>query len=831
MTRREDEYPRGRDGEDVMGTRCEIGRPGGLDARTMGAPVRRRPLWRAAVLAALLLPWVAPSPAFAAGRVALVVGNGAYTQTSPLANPVNDARAVGAALVRIGFDVKVLENLDEDAMDDALGEFEEDSVAADVALLFYAGHGMEMNGANYLIPVDARLASASAVSRETVALDSVLAAMAGAGTRIVILDACRNNPFVRSMRGAARANVRSGGLAAVASGEGLLVAYAAAAGDVAADGDRSENSPYTTALLEHLERPGVDVRVMLGDVGAEVRGRTGDQQPFVYSSLSGELHLVGDDSDVTVADDAVIAARLQQETTFWDSVRNSTNPAAFDSYLRAYPNGRFADLARNRLVRLRGAVGDPPPTAAADHGDIEQIDIARLRLMAGQGDARAQTELGERYEEGRGMGRDYGMAVSWFRRAAEQGHAPGQAALGFMYDNGRGLPHDDGEAVRWYRSAAEQGDARGQNNLGVMYDHGRGVPRDVGEAVRLYRLAAEQGRVFGQSNLGVMYEHGRGVPRDVGEAVRLYRLAAEQGDVRGQYNLGLIYEHGRGVPRDDGEAMRLYRLAAGQGHATAQLNLDRMSILRSRQPGGVFRDCPSCPEMVVIPAGTFQMGSPASESFRDDDEGPQHLVTVSSFALGVTEVTWDEWEACERSGECGEPSGWWDRSRGKHPVTDVNWEDAQAYVAWLSAETGAAYRLPSESEWEYAARAGTTTPFHTGATISTDQANYNGDFVYGSGRRGVNRDGTTPVKTFAPNAFGLHDMHGNAWEWVDDCWHDNYRGAPIDGTAWTVGGDCVRRVLRSGGTGAPWSLRSAARDWINSVPQLDVGFRVARTLD
>ena len=239
--------------------------------------------------------------------------------------------------------------------------------------------------------------------------------------------------------------------------------------------------------------------------------------------------------------------------------------------------------------------------------------------------------------------------------------------------------------------------------------------------------------------------------------------------------------------------------------------------------GRVFRDaCDGCPEMAVIPAGRFMMGSPRSEEGRFNNEGPRRRVSVRSFALGVKEVTFDEWAACVHGGGCGgrrpHDQGWgW----GARPVTRVSWEDAQAYVSWLSAETGAEYRLPSESEWEYAARAGTTTPFHTGATISTDQANY-----------GRNRRRTTPVGSFAPNAFGLYDVHGNVWEWVEDCLHDRYRGAPSDGTAWLRGGNCGRRVLRGGSWfNDPRLLRSGARFWdATEIRGIGVGFRVARTL-
>ena len=282
------------------------------------------------------------------------------------------------------------------------------------------------------------------------------------------------------------------------------------------------------------------------------------------------------------------------------------------------------------------------------------------------------------------------------------------------------------------------------------------------------------------------------------------------------------------------ERQRLAAEAAAAEAERQRLATEARRRAASWRPGQVVSDgCDGCPEMAVIPAGSFMMGSPASEEGRRDREGPQHRVTLRSFALGATEVTFDEWEACVRGGGCNGyrpgDQGW---GRGSRPVIWVSWEDAQAYASWLSAETGAAYRLPSESEWEYAARAGTTTPFHTGATISTDQANYDGDFTYGSGRLGTYRGRTTPVGTFAPNAFGLYDVHGNVFEWVEDCWHSDYAGAPNDGTAWTSGGNC-RRVLRGGSWFYdPRPLRSAARRRNTSEGRLDyAGFRVARTLD
>ena len=253
---------------------------------------------------------------------------------------------------------------------------------------------------------------------------------------------------------------------------------------------------------------------------------------------------------------------------------------------------------------------------------------------------------------------------------------------------------------------------------------------------------------------------------------------------------------------------------------------------KTLEPGTVFQDCPECPEIVVVPSGEFMMGSPDSEPDREDDEGPVHRVTIpASFAVGKYEVTFDEWDACVAAGGCShkpEDKGW---GRGRRPVINVSWDDAQEYVRWLSKKTGKTYRLLSEAEWEYVARAGTTTPFHTGATISPSQANFNGNKTYNGSTKGEYRKRTIPVGSFGANQFGLHDVHGNVYEWVQDCWIDNYKGAPSDGRAWTAG-DCSRRVLRGGSwDGIPWFLRSSGRfgGWAGGRADSS-GFRVARTL-
>ena len=254
-------------------------------------------------------------------------------------------------------------------------------------------------------------------------------------------------------------------------------------------------------------------------------------------------------------------------------------------------------------------------------------------------------------------------------------------------------------------------------------------------------------------------------------------------------------------------------------------------------PGAVFRDCAVCPEMVVLPAGEFMMGSPETERGRSRNEGPVRRVSIGQpFAMGKFEVTFAQWDACAAEGGCTHKPGDEGWGRGKRPVINVSWHDAMQFVAWLSSKSGKAYRLPTEAEWEYAARGITSAsaphpPFSTGSTINYRQANYDANFVYGDGKMGLYRQKTVDVGSFPKNAFGLHDMHGNVWEWVQDCYKDSYEGAPTDGSAVTAPG-CGLRVLRGGSWNYfPQLLRSAYRYATAPEIRLDmVGFRVARSL-
>ncbi len=304
-----------------------------------------------------------------------------------------------------------------------------------------------------------------------------------------------------------------------------------------------------------------------------------------------------------------------------------------------------------------------------------------------------------------------------------------------------------------------------------------------------------------------------------------------------------------GVAQSRLKALQSTQIASAPSSTTIQ-QAPPAGAIAAMSRGTVFRDCADCPEMVVIPPGSFTMGSPERETDRDPDEGPQHPVSIrQAFAAGKYEVSKAQFRrfVAESGHSVGGGCYWWTGSKFEldaakswrspgfaqtenDPVACVSWEDAKAYTRWLSQKTGKTYRLLTEAEWEYAARAGTSTAFSFGSSITSHQANYNTTASYAGSPTAASRGGTVPVGSYPANAFGLHDMHGNVWEWTEDCWNANYNGAPSDGSSWTAG-DCGQRVLRGGSwNGVPRSLRSAIRLWNPVGFRFSVrGLRVSRT--
>ena len=341
--------------------------------------------WFAIIPAAVsALLFAAASLAATQQRVALVIGNATY-QELPLKNPVNDARAVAKRLSGLGFEVIKLENANRGEMEDAIADFEERLGPGNAGLFYYAGHGLQVRGQNYLVPVDAVIESESRVRTQAVPLSHVTSAMNYAESRInfILLDACRNNPFERSMRGGSR------GLAAVDAAAGTLVSYATAPGSVAADGD-GENGVYTGALLKALDRPGLTAEQVFKEVRKEVSRVTRRKQtPWESSSLTGDFYFnkraAGSAANTPLAPAAGSGASrgLSEETAielmFWETVVDSKNPAMFKEYLEQYPQGRFARLAELKLSSARkqpASTVQSKPRAAKVSNDV--ADITKL---------------------------------------------------------------------------------------------------------------------------------------------------------------------------------------------------------------------------------------------------------------------------------------------------------------------------------------------------------------------------------------------------------------------------------------------------------------------
>ena len=809
------------------------------------------PAWIAVLVLAML-----SLPAPASQRVALVVGNASYAHAPALANPLNDAADIGAVLGRLGFSVTRLENAGYAALRRGLQEFARAASASEIAVVYYAGHGIEVDRRNFLVPVDARLASDQDVEFEAVPLELVSRAVERAsGLRLVILDACRENPFAVRMQRAGATRSIGRGLARVEPPGETLVAYAAKEGTVASDG-AGPNSPYSEALLTHLEEPGLEVGLLFRKVRDAVLASTGGrQEPFVYGSLSSRGVYLAPSSpmepggDAATAGDGVAGSESAAEVQFWKSIENIRDPSAqadaLVAYKTQYPRGVYVALADIRLKMLQApdTASQSLPSSAADEAGLDLTRDDRRRI---------QRALSVR-------GFDPGPMDGLFGRGTRAAIRDWQAA-GKLPATG----HLDADAVKLLLATEAGSDPAGRENAGESSPTPVADPSAIFLASGLSlsdwvllaedRLASGDYRSLLVEGAGHTRKYGTfdGVASIVDRAIdglteglrvndeasarsalqSVERIRDVSGPRQSLHRIVAMAYSRLGRFEEAVEAYRSWlRMAPSDHPERKEMVIALQRAQRGERPLAAldtFRDCAQCPSLVVVPDGMYRMGSPSWEKDREDGEGPMHDVIMGRpVAVGMYEVTFTEWDACRREGSCSHDppdQGW---GRANRPVINVSWEDAQEYVRWLSRKTGKRYRLPSESEWEYAARGGTTTRYHWGDEIERNGANCAG---CGSRWDGAS---TSPAGSFSPNPFGLYDMHGNVWEWVEDCWHDDYEGAPSNGGVWTDKGDCSRRVLRGGSFfTSPTLLRSAYRSQDPSRSRLKlVGFRVARELD
>jgi formylglycine-generating enzyme required for sulfatase activity/uncharacterized caspase-like protein len=636
------------------------------------------------------------APAHAEKRVALVVGNDRYANLSAqeqLQKAVNDARAVSGALKQIGFDVISGENLGRQAMIDKIGEAAQRLAQGDTVFFFFAGHGVAVDGANYILPADVPDVEKGQITRlkgAAIAEEYVTTELMSAGARVavVVLDACRDNPYGTGTRGVGGER----GLAPREPPSGVFTLYSAGRGQAALDrlsnSDGNPNSVFTRVLVPALTRPGIDLAALAIGVReevAQIAQTVGHpQRPAYYDeTVGGQVYLAG-------------------------------LPPAKGGGVSPQPAGPAADEAAWSILK--------------DTKDVEQ-----LRRFIAQFPGSPQ------------------------RRAAEE------------------------------------------------------------------RLRTLEQPAAGLQTAAVAPPVTHNPPSP---------------------------------PAKDQLALAIDPHRSGAAPLSAAQE-------RGLKATDTFRECENCPEMVVVPAGSFTLGSPGGERGRDGNEGPQRDVTIGrQFAVGKFHVTVDQFAAFVRetryaaSSRCykwaaGGGSGSWRdpglAQEGSHPVVCVTFDDVKAYVNWLAKKTGKPYRLLSEAEFEYAAR-GQTSPgeyprFWFGNDESDLCRNANGaDLTEQTNLPAAKTttiapcdDGytyTSPAGRYTPNAFGLFDMAGNAWQWTEDCWHESYNGAPSDGSAWTTTCDGNLRVVRGGSWRySPKALRAAFRlKNADTTGYVDLGFRLARTL-
>ncbi len=515
-------------------------------------------------------------------RRALVIGNDGYAHLPPLANAVHDARAMKDVLEELGFEVQLVTDARVVDFHHAVSDFARRLRPRDIGLLYYSGHGLQIRGENFLIPVDfdaaneidARFASYPADHALQVLEDS------GAELNILILDACRDNPF---------ANTRSGlqGLAIMSAGRGTLIAFATGPGKTASDGRQGYGGLFTQHLIEKLRTPGLSLDQIFNQVALAVDTASGGRQtPWVVKSLMGDVYF-----QPPTANGNGHGGNQLIERAFWDSVKDSGDAEELRAYLEEYPRGRFAHLARIRLREFPDPAGDetgsaePQCVPAAEctrlgyarqiRGGAENLASAAIyyRQGCGQGDARACTNLGVMFEKGQGVYRDAVKAAELYTEGCQGDDTLGCTYLGFMYQSGRGVFRSPVKAFEMFGRGCEDSYAAGCTHLGILYEAGEGVAMNHRRAGRFYAQGCAGHHAPGCRRLGLLYERGLGVTADPMQAAELYQLACDGQDAPACTFLGLLYSQGEGVQKNRAVATRLYRQGCDDGDPSGCENL------------------------------------------------------------------------------------------------------------------------------------------------------------------------------------------------------------------------------------------------------------------
>ncbi len=525
-----------------------------------------------------------------AKRVALVIGNNDYEFVSKLDKAVNDAEAMSDALKSVGFTVIFQKDVTRRNFSRNLQMFFSKLQVGDEALVFYAGHGIEIQGQVFLLPTDipdAEPGQEAFVKNEAISMIDVLDELNRRKVRlsVLILDACRNNPFKSTGK---RSVGRTRGLGAIAAPpEGTFILYSAGQGQAALDrlddNDPHPNSVFTRTLLPMLNKPGLKISEAAKSLRLDVMKLASTvehkQTPAYYDQIIGEFYFTPPPADVSK-----IAPPKQQVLKtptnpyargtcgIWPQIATTATYAQVQAFLAECKSGIYAKLAKARLKELKPSGGKLALLPPAVKKPVIKPENSK--------DAEAIFNKGWNIYNGRnGEKQDYAEAVRLYRQAADMGHSSAKVNLGYAYENGHGVKRDYYESVRYYREAAEEGETQGMTNLGYMYEQGFGLERSLTQAVYWYRKAAEAGNNNGMTNLGYMLEMGRGTKKNFNEAFRWYKKAADTGLARAQNNLAYMYLNGRGVKKNYNTAYSLYKKSADQNFANAMYMIGYMHEL------------------------------------------------------------------------------------------------------------------------------------------------------------------------------------------------------------------------------------------------------------
>jgi formylglycine-generating enzyme required for sulfatase activity len=842
----------------------------------------------------VLLPLAAHAAPDNERRVALVIGVGGYQNAPHLANPVNDARAIGDSLRRLKFDVTELYDPDFRALNVGVREFGIRAAGADVALVYYAGHGVQVDRENYLIPADAKLERERDLLYEAMPLDRLLGEVSQASRiGIVLLDSCRNNPFIdrvaRSMTVAGRAVSTTPGLARVDNvPRNTMVVMAAKADQIAEDG--SEHSPFAAALLAHFQIPGLELSLFFRSVRDTVlRATNNRQEPYVFSSLGAEpfyfyprppnrppeIAAIAPLEVTEIAgptplgmpppmdpDQDPLSIRIIGLPRFGE-LRIDGRPAVMNSVFSAEhlktatykPDGKTIGPAGTLDILVEDGRGGSinaslPITVRSSHhppvlgGGSGKVEVAQQVLgipapvspdgdpltvtinTLPRGTVRSGTTI---VRPGDHVSPEELSKLTYWPEAGFMGPA---GSLRYSVDNGHGGIVEGSTDVEVGAAAAN--DASGEL---ALWDSLRASTdaRDFTAFLRLFptsphsdeaKRRRKELEVAANAPAGGKPDPTKSQTEQQAKPViepsppkPAEKPAVEPTPPKPAEKQAVVASlQPQIAPPDAPHSAPPPLMTAANGPL---IPIPSTAPRGKAGDGNRFQDCPTCPRMVRIPAGSFMMGFGS----HDAESMPAHKVEIHAFAMGEAPVTVLEWKACMAAKGCS----FLPRmhvAEDRTPVHNLSWEDLGQYMKWLYTTTGHVYRLPSEAEWEYAARGGTTTRFWWGDSVGMSLANCTD---CGGAQDAY---GPLPVDALPPNPFGLLDMLGGVAEWTADCWFPNYRGAPADATPRDAK-SCEKRVLRGGSFRSPHDEIAASyrSNYDAPVRYLVNGFRVARDLE